>query len=193
MPGLTRADRIFSTDNTTIYFLKDILARKKAYVPNDKVQTLFVPQYKNLSVERILAFVADKPNISDFLPDDIDLEKVPKQWIVNVCAVVLGNSFKGWVAHQVEERNAEMCGKKEMLISMDPAMAAKFNASTHVSRKYLLCVSALTRYRSYSLERRVSQHAEGQLETQTHFGLNQGGERGSRTGEGGRRGQAGLG
>ena len=62
-----------------MYFLKDILACKKAYVPNDKVQTLYVPQYKNLSIERILEFVSEKPNISNFLPDDIDLEKVPKQ------------------------------------------------------------------------------------------------------------------
>ena len=53
--------------------------------------------------------------------------------IVNVCAYVLGDLFKGWVKHQVEERNAEMCAKKEMMISMDPEMAAKFRASTHVS------------------------------------------------------------
>ena len=58
--------------------MKDIICRKKAYVPNTNVQTLFVPQYKSLSVERILGFVADKPNIADFLPDDLDLEKVPK-------------------------------------------------------------------------------------------------------------------
>ena len=52
---------------------------------------------------------------------------------MNVCAYVLGDLFKGWVKHQVEERNAEMCAKKEMMISMDPEMAAKFRASTHVS------------------------------------------------------------
>ena len=120
----------------TIYFLKDILCRKKAYIPNDQVKTLFVPQYKALSIERILQFAADKPNISDFLPDDIDLPKVPKQWLVNVCAVVLGDDFRAWVNHQVQERNAVMCEKKEMMISMDAEMAAKFAASTHVSRKY---------------------------------------------------------
>ena len=123
----------FATDNTTIYFIKDIMARKKGYIRNDQVQTLFVPQYNNLSLERILNFVGD--NISDFLPDDLDLPKVPKQWIVNVCAVVLGNEFRNWVAHQVEERNVLMCKKKEMMIAIDPQMAAKFQASTHVSRK----------------------------------------------------------
>ena len=121
------------TDNTTVYFLKDILSQKKRYVPNERVQTLFIPQYKNLSVERILAFVVEKPSVADFLPDELDLVKVPKQFIVNVCAAVLGNEFRNWVHHQVQERNAVMCAKKEMMISMDPEMAAKFRASTHVS------------------------------------------------------------
>jgi len=37
---------------------------------------------------------------------------------------------------QVEERNILMQQKKEMMITMDPAMAAKFGESSHVSRKY---------------------------------------------------------
>ena len=40
-------------------------------MPNAKIQTIFVPQYKNLSIERILEFIADKPDILDFMPDDI--------------------------------------------------------------------------------------------------------------------------
>ena len=77
-------------DNTTIYFLKDILARKKLYLNNDAVKTLTVPQYRNLSVEKILTFISDIPQVENYLPDDPDLEKVPKQWIVNVCAAVVG-------------------------------------------------------------------------------------------------------
>ncbi len=46
------------TDNTTVYFLKDILGRKKAYLSNDEVKSLHVPQYKNLTLEKILAFVS---------------------------------------------------------------------------------------------------------------------------------------
>ena len=34
--------------------------------------------------------------------------------------------------------------KKEMMINMDPDMAAKFGASTHVSRKYLLGIIEIT-------------------------------------------------
>ena len=79
------------------------------------------------------------PNIATYLPDEPDLPKTPKQWIVNICTAVIGQPFKTWVAAQMEARNAAMKKKKEMMIDMDPEMAAKFNASTHVSRKYALC------------------------------------------------------
>ena len=72
-----------------------------------------------------------------YLPDDPDLRKVPKQWIVNVCAAVVGQPFKDWVSDQVEDRNAIMAEKKEIMIAMDPQMAAKFQASSHISRKCL--------------------------------------------------------
>ena len=84
-------------ENVTIYFLKDIIARRKAYVKNDQVKTLYVPQYKNLSVEKILEFVSDLHVVHNYFPDDIDLPKVPKQWLVNVCTAVLGEGFKEWV------------------------------------------------------------------------------------------------
>ena len=53
-----------------------------------------------------------------------------------------------------------MCAKKEMLIAMDPEMAAKFQASTHVSRKYLIQVIVLTLSHHCSLEGRVRKYAE---------------------------------
>ena len=43
-------------DNVTIYFLKDILGRKKAYLHNDDVKNIHVPQYKNLTVDRVMKF-----------------------------------------------------------------------------------------------------------------------------------------
>ena len=84
-----------------------------------------------------MSFVKQKPRIESYLPDEPDLPKVPKQWIVNVCAAVLGEVFKAWVQDQVEDRNALMEEWKEIMIAMDPHMAAKFNASSHVSCKLL--------------------------------------------------------
>ena len=105
------------------------------YLHNDDVKTMYVPQYENLTLKKIFQFISPKPKIALYLPDDPDLPKTPKQWIINVCAAVIGQPFKDWVYDQVEERNVLMTKKREMMISMDPQMAAKFNASTHVSRK----------------------------------------------------------
>ena len=69
------------------------------------------------------------------MPDEPDIQKVPRQWILNVCAAVIGQPFRDWVTEQVEARNSLMSQKKEMMIAMDPEMASKFAASTHVSRK----------------------------------------------------------
>ena len=81
----------FFADNTTIYFLKSIVSRQKSYLHNDDVKVIHVPQYKGLSIEKVLQFVSNKPRIDQYLPDHPDIEKVPKQWIVNVCAAVLGD------------------------------------------------------------------------------------------------------
>ena len=45
----------------TIYFLKDIIGRKKAYIHNDQVKNIHVPQYKNLTVEHVLEFASQQP------------------------------------------------------------------------------------------------------------------------------------
>ena len=62
------------------------------------MQTLFIPQYKNLSVERILDFISNHGEIDHYLPDEPDLEKIPKQWLVNVCTTIIGEPFRNWVA-----------------------------------------------------------------------------------------------
>ena len=41
-----------------------------------------------------------------YMPDQQEIRKVPKQWLANVCATVLGGVFTGWVRARIEERNA---------------------------------------------------------------------------------------
>ena len=96
------------------------MARRKRYLTVDEVKTLHVPQYKNLTLEKIMDFVRDKPRTSQYLPEEVDLPKIPKQWVVDACVAVLGETFKEWVHDQVEERNALMADKKEIMIAMDP-------------------------------------------------------------------------
>ena len=180
---LCHPDLNFFADNVTIYFLKDILARKKSYVRNEAIQTVYVPQYEGLYLKDIAEFASQHPNIAAYMPDEPDLPKTPKQWIINVCATVIGKPFKTWVKDQVEECNETMNKKKQMDIDMDPQMHAKFQASTHVSRKYfhsLECLwqqtSALISLFLNSNEGRVPQHAQDLQQAQTNQKGDPGGE-----------------
>ena len=168
-----------------MYFLKDIVERKKAYLHNDDVKNIHVPQYKNLTLEHVLDFASQQPRIDQYLPDQPDLQKVPKQWIVNICAAVIGADFKEWVAEQVEERNAVMAQQKEVMISMDPVMAAKFTASTHVSRKCDLSRSSLSSLFLYSLQGHFREHAQDEQQAPPHAQADPEGE--ARQGAGKRR------
>ena len=115
--------------------MKDLANRKKLHLKNDQVKTIHVPQYKNLSLAKILDFASNQPRVFDYLPDEPDLAKIPKQWVVDICAAIMGLEFREWVEDCKEERNEAMNQKREMMMEMDPDMAAKFKASSHVSRK----------------------------------------------------------
>ena len=83
-----------------------------------------------------MLFCSGYPEVDNYLPDEIDLKKVPKQWLVNVCAAVIGEPFKRWVWDRVVDRNNEMNSKHEVMIAADKDIAERFHASNHVSSKY---------------------------------------------------------
>ena len=62
---------------------------------------------------------------------------MPKAWIGNVCATVLGDTFTKWVSHQVEERNKRIIVEKGLAIEMDSKIAEAFYASTKTSGKLI--------------------------------------------------------
>ena len=95
-----------------------------------------MPQYEGLSLKQIGVFLdAHHPEVFDYLPDSREIHKVSKEWICNVCATVLGDSFNDWVKQQVEERNAAVTSKRDLMITMDKDVAEIFRSSTKVSRK----------------------------------------------------------
>ena len=132
------SDLFFALANCTIWFLKDIQHQVKKHVLNDQIKTIYVPQYEGLYLRDIENFCQAYPHVGEYLPDAPDIPKTPKPWIVNICAAVIGQPFRDWVAAQAEANNVKMSAKKNDMISMDPAMAAKLMASTHVTRKYPL-------------------------------------------------------
>ena len=77
------------------------------------------------------------PNeIDQYLPDGRELHKISREWICNIISSVLGKTFTDWVREVIEDRNEEITDKNGLEIELDPDIAAAFNMSTAVSRKY---------------------------------------------------------
>ena len=75
------------------------------------------------------------PEVFKFLPVNKELPKLPKQWIVNVGYTIIGDDFGHWIKEQILERNKKVTTQKNLLIDMDPEVAAAFQQSTNVSCK----------------------------------------------------------
>ena len=49
-----------------------------------------------------------------------------------------GDSFREWVSQQVKDRNDSLAEKRDLMIAMDPEIAAAFGNSANISSKYIL-------------------------------------------------------
>jgi hypothetical protein len=56
-------------------------------------------------MEDILRFLSEYHIIHSYLPDERDIAKLPRQWVVNVGYSIVGEEFAAWVKAQVEQRN----------------------------------------------------------------------------------------
>lgn len=176
-------------EQVTIYFLKDIVAMRKKAVKARAVRHISVPQYEGLALKDIAQFLdAGHRQVYDFFPDQQEIHKVSKEWICNVCATVLGDAFSAWVKEQIEERNVQVTKKKNLMIAMDPELAAAFQASTKVSRKYLLSMAILTPLFADSEQGRLREPDAVRQQAAPHQEADRGGQAG-RVPEGGRVGK----
>ena len=99
---------------------------------------MYVPQYENLSIERILETARKNPRVNDYLPEDRDMHKVPRQGLINVVYTILCAPFKAWGQNEIETRNNELAKKQNLLIEMDSEIAKAFHSSVNISSKFIL-------------------------------------------------------
>ena len=97
---------------------------------------VYVPQYETLKVKEIYKFLNAHPEYFGYYPEAREIDKVPKQWLVNVAAAVVGQSFEDWVDEKVAERNDRVAVEKDVMIDVDPLIAQCIRESNAVSRKY---------------------------------------------------------
>ena len=75
-------------------------------IKSKNVKIIAVPQYEGLALKDISQFCAlNHPEVGDYLPDQQEIHKAPKDWICNVIFSVVGSPFTDWVKLQVEVRN----------------------------------------------------------------------------------------
>ena len=71
------------------------------------------------------------------MPDDRDLSKVPRQWLINVIYSIVGDDFRKWVSVEVKNRNDQLADNQNLMIELDPEIAAAFGSSLNISSKFI--------------------------------------------------------
>ena len=85
---------------------------------------LAVPQYETLYTNDILKKVGNSNDFQRHMPIQKEMIKLPKQWIINVAYSLIGDPFSNWVMEQVEARNRKVAVQKDLMINIDPDVAA---------------------------------------------------------------------
>jgi len=116
-------------------FLKDLISGAKKYVKSGQLHHLVVPQYDGLSIQCILTKVGDNPDFVLHMPIVREMQKVGKQWIINVAYTIIGDQFAEWVMNMVTERNLKVQREGNKMINIDPEIKAAWQQSTHISCK----------------------------------------------------------
>ena len=120
------------------------MSGKKKKLYSKDVRQVHVPAYENLTIQHIADEVGKYNTVGHYLPDNPkEVQKMPKQYIANICATLLGTVFTDWIRVQVEERNKSLLVDKGNVVNMDPEIAAVFKASTKISCKYSLILFIL--------------------------------------------------
>ena len=111
---------------------------KKKKIKNVDVKVIHVPHFDGLTLDTMLGFAQQHPQISQYLPAiQREIEKMPRHYIANVIYTVVGDAFQDWVSEQIDARNEKIKAEQDIMIEMDPEYAAIFKASQSISGEQL--------------------------------------------------------
>ena len=125
-------------DQVTIWHLRDLIAGKTLRIPAEKAQHLHVPHYEGLSISKILEFAGEckEGAALKYLPKDhLDVDRLPRQYVINVIYTVCGEEFDRWINETIETRNNDILKQRDLAIEMDPEIAKIFHQSSSVSSR----------------------------------------------------------
>ena len=124
-------------ETVTIWHLRDMAMGKRTHIKNSKLRNIHMPHYTGLRFDDLEAEAKKHPAVMKALPEKLkEWEKLPRAYMGNVMATIIGDKFEDWVKDKVEERNAKIKKEREMELELDDDIANIFLASTAVGGKY---------------------------------------------------------
>ena len=114
-----------SYETMTVWHMRDLCSNKRLRIKSDNVKHIVIPQFDGLSIEDLLAYASNYPEVLRALPiAQKEIKKLPRQYIANIIHTIVGQPFKTWVHGRVEARNQKVAEEGEMMIELDPEIAA---------------------------------------------------------------------
>ena len=108
---------------------------EKKFIGNDSVRYLSLPQYEGLGIKEVLQQALGYEVCTNYLPEQEEFRKLPRQWLINLCYTLIGQPFADWAKAIIESRNQRLVEEQKLAIDIDPQILHYFNQSTAVSSK----------------------------------------------------------
>ena len=102
----------------------------------DNIKVLATPNYEGLTIDCFLAKAKDYPVLKQFLPDDNDIHRLPRNFLINLMFTIIGKELKDFVSKVVEERNLAVMNSQRMALDLDDDIREAFEKSTSVVCKF---------------------------------------------------------
>ena len=84
-------------DTMTIWHLRDIEAGDRTLIMSSDVKHISVPNYKDLTIEKMIQFAKERPDVMKALPIVEEIKHLHRQYLANVIYTLVGKPFMDWV------------------------------------------------------------------------------------------------
>jgi len=99
------------------------------------IKVLAVPNYEGLAIDDFLKKAKNYQIMSSYLPEERDIHRLPRCFIINLLYTITGEDVKLYVKHIIEERNKAVVDHQRMALELDDDIRRAFEMSTTVSCK----------------------------------------------------------
>ena len=100
------------------------------------IKVLAVPNYEGLAIDDFLKKAKNYQIMSSYLPEERDIHRLPRCFIINVLYTMIGEDIKLHVKRIIEARNKAVVDHQRMALELDDDIRRAFEMSTSISRKY---------------------------------------------------------